>query len=176
MTDDRLELLRRLIRDVPDFPKPGILFKDITPMLADATGLRASLDLLEERVDRAEVDVIFGMESRGFIFGAALAARLGVGFVPVRKPGRLPVETESVHYGLEYGHDVLEVHKDAISKGQRVLIVDDLIATGGTAAATTELVQRLGGEVAGYAFVIHLAALGGLEKLNCAKVVRLLDY
>lgn len=176
MTDERIALLRRLIRDVPDFPKPGIIFKDITPLLADPEGLRACLDLLEERVDHGEVDVVFGMESRGFIFGAALAAKIGVGFVPVRKPGRLPVETESIQYGLEYGHDILEVHKDAIRPGQRVLIVDDLIATGGTAAATAELVGRLGGEVAGYAFVVHLTFLEGVEKLNGAKVISLLDY
>ena len=176
MTDPRLATVSALVRNVPDFPKPGILFKDITPVLADGEALRACLDMLEERTHALRPEAVFGIESRGFIFGAALAARLGCGFVPVRKPGRLPSATERVTYDLEYGTDTLEVHRDAIEPGERVLVCDDLIATGGTASATAELVRRLGGDVVGFAFVIKLAFLDGAAKLAPTPVVHLLEY
>jgi adenine phosphoribosyltransferase len=155
---------RSLIRDVRDFPKPGILFRDITPLLKDAAALNAVIEALASPW-AGRVDVVAGMESRGFIFGSLLAQRLGCGFIPVRKPGKLPFKTESVSYGLEYGMDTLEVHIDAC-EGHRVLICDDLIATGGTAAATAHLVERIGGQVAGYAFAIELRDLEGRKRLG----------
>lgn len=165
---DALVRARKLIRDVPNFPKPGILFRDITPLLKDAAALSAVIEHMAEPW-RGRVDVVAGMESRGFIFGALLAQRLGVGFIPVRKPGKLPYKTEMVSYGLEYGTDTLEIHIDAC-EGERVLICDDLIATGGTAAATRHLVERVGGTVAGYSFVIELGDLGGRARLSAAPV------
>lgn len=159
---------RSLIRDVRDFPKPGILFRDITPLLKDAAALETVIEALAQPW-AGRVDVVAGMESRGFIFGALLAQRLGCGFIPVRKPGRLPFKTESVSYGLEYGTDTLEVHIDAC-EGERVLICDDLIATGGTAAATSHLVERVGGKVAGYSFVIELRDLEGRKRLGAYPV------
>lgn len=153
------------LRDVPDFPKKGILFRDVTPLLKDAEALREVTKALAEPW-RGKVDVVAGMESRGFIFGAALAIELGVGFIPVRKSGKLPYKTESVHYGLEYGQDTLEVHVDACLPAERVLVCDDLIATGGTAAATAQLIERIGGVVAGFAFVIELEELGGRKRLG----------
>jgi len=176
MTDDRLATVSALVRDVPDFPRPGILFKDITPVLADAEALRLCLDLLEERTQHLRPGAVVGIESRGFIFGAALAARLGCGFVPVRKPGRLPAATESVTYALEYGTDTLEIHADALEAGERVLVCDDLLATGGTAAAASSLIRRLGAEVVGYAFVIRLGFLHGADQLDGAPVIHLLEY
>lgn len=171
-----IETLRRSIRDIPDFPKPGILFKDITPMLADPEAFAASLRLLEERLEGQRPDAIVGMESRGFIFGAALAARLKVPFVPARKPGKLPAEKISVEYALEYGTDTLEMHADALKAGDKVLVVDDLIATGGTAKATAELIEKLGAEVLAFAFVINLTFLEGTKKLGDRRVISLLEY
>jgi adenine phosphoribosyltransferase len=160
-----LRYLRAHLRDVPDFPKPGILFKDITPLLADPRAFHVTLDLLAERFIGEHVDVVVGVESRGFIFGGALAARLNASFVPVRKPGKLPYKTDEVAYALEYGEAVLQMHVDTIKAGARVLVVDDLLATGGTAAAAAELTRRQGGVVTGFAFVIELDFLGGREKL-----------
>jgi adenine phosphoribosyltransferase len=175
-TDDRLKRVMSRIRDVPDFPKPGILFKDVTPLLGDGAAFRLVTDLLFERVGAKPPELIVGIESRGFIFGAALAERLGVGFVPVRKPGKLPFKTTRETYSLEYGTDALEMHDDAIRKGQRVLIVDDLLATGGTARATTELVKRLGGQVHALAFLIELVALNGRAKLDGEQIHTVLKY
>jgi adenine phosphoribosyltransferase len=168
--------LKRLIREVPDFPKQGILFYDITTLLKDKLGFATLIDALSERYIGKEIDLVLGMEARGFIFGPALAYRLNAGFVPVRKPGKLPAETAKVNYDLEYGSAALEVHKDAIQKGQRVLIVDDLLATGGTAAATAELAHGLGAEIAGLAFVVELDFLKGRDKLARYDVFSLLHY
>lgn len=174
--DEKLALIRSTIRDVLDFPKPGILFRDITPLLGDPKALRATLDLLEKHFGDSRLDLIVGMESRGFLFGAPLADRLGVGFAPIRKPGKLPCEVESATYELEYGTDTLEIHRDAIGAGQRVLVVDDLLATGGTARATVDLIRRLGGNVVACAFVVELSGLGGRSKLPKETVVSLLVY
>jgi adenine phosphoribosyltransferase len=160
-----LQYLRAHLRDVPDFPKPGILFKDITPLLADPRAFHITVDLLAERFIGEHVDVVVGVESRGFIFGGALAARLNASFVPVRKPGKLPYKTESVAYALEYGEAVLQMHVDSIKAGANVLIVDDLLATGGTATAAAELTRRQGGAVIGFAFVVELDFLGGRKRL-----------
>jgi adenine phosphoribosyltransferase len=168
--------LKKLIREVPDFPKKGILFYDITTLLKDKTGFATLIDLFSENYIGKQVDLVLGMEARGFIFGPALAYRLNAGFVPVRKPGKLPAETLKVSYDLEYGSNCLEIHKDAIQKGQRVLIVDDLLATGGTAVATTQLVRELGGIVAGLGFVVELDFLKGREKLSGYDVFSLLHY
>lgn len=176
MSAERIELLRASIRDVPDFPKKGIVFKDITPLLADPKAFTTSLDLFAEEWAGASIDAIVGMEARGFIFGAALAARMSVSFVPVRKPGKLPWHTDRVEYDLEYGTDALEMHQDALVAGQRVLVIDDLIATGGTAAATIELCKRRGAFVVGCGFVIELAFLNGRAKLGDTPVVSLLTY
>jgi adenine phosphoribosyltransferase len=156
--------LRSYIRDVPDFPKPGILFKDITPLLAHGPALRSTIDQLGERY-RGAVDMVLGIESRGFIIGAALAYALGVGIAIVRKPGKLPAQTFAAQYELEYGTDMLEIHRDAFGEKARVLIVDDLLATGGTATAAIELVERLGGEIVECAFIIELGVLKGRERL-----------
>ena len=155
------------IRDVPDFPSPGILFKDITPVLSDAALYRRVLDWFGEAAKGAGADVVVGIESRGFLFGTPLVDRLDVGFVPVRKPGKLPWETISVDYTLEYGEGRLEVHTDVIKPGTRVVVVDDLLATGGTARATVDLVRRLGGEVTACVFLVELGFLGGREHLDC---------
>jgi adenine phosphoribosyltransferase len=163
--DHALRYLRAHLRDVPDFPRPGILFKDITPLLADPRAFHVTLDLLAERFIGEHVDVVVGVESRGFIFGGALAARLNASFVPVRKPGKLPYRTESVAYALEYGEAELQMHVDSIKPGARVLIVDDLLATGGTASAAAELAHRQGGLVTGFAFVVELDFLGGRKKV-----------
>jgi adenine phosphoribosyltransferase len=170
------DLLKHKIRHVPDFPKPGILFYDITTLLRDAEGLSLSLDALAAPYLDQRPDLIVGMESRGFIFGAALADRLGAGFVPVRKPGKLPAQTQKVTYELEYGSDSLEIHADAIVPGQRVLIVDDLLATGGTARATIDLVQGLGADVVACAFLVELTFLGGREQLGSTPVHAVLRY
>ena len=175
MVDDIMRL-RRAIRDIPDFPKPGIVFKDITPLLANGPLFAKTIDLLAERYREKKIDTVLGIESRGFIIGSALAYRLGAGFSVVRKPGKLPYETHSASYQLEYGSDALEIHIDAISSGARVVIADDLIATGGTAAATAELVAKLGGTVVECAFVIELAFLKGREKLQPYGVYSLLQY
>jgi adenine phosphoribosyltransferase len=168
--------LKNLIREVPDFPKKGILFYDITTLLKDKAGYATLIDVLAERYIGKGVDLILGMEARGFIFGPALAYRLSAGFVPVRKPGKLPAATERVEYDLEYGSNILEVHKDAIEKGQRVLIVDDLLATGGTAEATAKLASNLGAEIAGLAFVVELDFLKGRDKLKSYDVYSVLHY
>src|SRR5256884_3074468 len=168
--------LKTLIREVPDFPKKGILFYDITTLLKDKLGFATLIDALSENYIGKEIDLVLGMEARGFIFGPALSYRLNAGFVPVRKPGKLPAETVKVTYDLEYGSNALEIHKDAIQKGQRVLIVDDLLATGGTAAATAELAHGLGAEIAGLAFVVELDFLKGREKLAGYEVFSLLRY
>ena len=174
-SDARIERIVSRIRDVPDFPKPGILFKDITPLLGDGPAFRLVTDLLAEHVAARKPELIVGIESRGFIFGAALAERLGVGFVPVRKPGKLPYKTTRETYSLEYGTDALEMHEDAVEK-RRCLIVDDLLATGGTAAATARLVERQGGLVEGFVFVIELDFLKGRGRLGGRSVHALLHY
>lgn len=168
--------LREFVRDIPDFPKPGILFRDITPLLADGKALGACLTALEERARKLDPDVVVGIESRGFIFGVPLASRMGLGFVPVRKPGKLPAKTVAESYALEYGEDSIEIHEDALERGQRVLVVDDLLATGGTAAAAARLVRRLGAELVGLLFVIELGALGGREKLSGESAQALIRY
>lgn len=168
--------LKTLIREVPDFPKKGILFYDITTLLKDKKGFATLIDALSEHYIEKEIDLVLGMEARGFIFGPALAYRLNAGFVPVRKPGKLPAATARVDYELEYGRNALEIHKDAIHKGQRVIIVDDLLATGGTAAATVKLAQSLGGDIAGLGFVVELDFLKGREKLPGCDVFSLLHY
>jgi adenine phosphoribosyltransferase len=168
--------LKSLVREVTDFPKPGINFYDITTLLKNGPGLHAVIDDLKTHYQSTGVDVVLGIEARGFIFAPALAYALGVGFVPVRKPKKLPAPCERVEYALEYGTDVLEIHKDAIEAGQRVLIVDDVLATGGTARAVTQLVQKLGGKVAGLGFVLELDFLKGREKLNGFDIHSLLHY
>jgi adenine phosphoribosyltransferase len=168
--------LKQLIREIPDYPKPGILFYDLTTLLKDKTGFHAMVDSLCAHYSGASVDIVVGIEARGFIFGPALAYSLGAGFVPVRKPKRLPGKTASVTYSLEYGTDTLEIHSDAISKGQRVIICDDLLATGGTAAATVKLVRELGGEVTGAAFAVELTFLNGRSKLPGLDVFSLIQY
>src|SRR3982751_811896 len=157
--------LKEHIRDIPDFPKPGVVFKDITPLLADVDAFRFAVDAIADHFAGSEVDKVLGVEARGFITAAPVAYRFGAGFVPVRKAGKLPHEIEAEEYALEYGTDLLEIHRDAVQPGERVLIVDDVLATGGTAAATGRLVERLGGVVAGFSFLIELAFLGGRAKL-----------
>ena len=168
--------LRQAIRDIPDFPKPGIVFKDITPLLGNGVLFRRVIDLMADRYRSQSVDTVLGIESRGFIIGAALAYRLGAGFCIVRKPGKLPYETHRASYELEYGSDTLEVHRDGLKPGARALIADDLIATGGTAAAAVELVSKLGGEVVECAFVIELSFLKGREKLKPCGVYSIMQY
>jgi len=164
------------IRDVPDFPKKGIVFKDITPLLQDAAAFKHAIDLLTEKYRDKEIDVVVAAEARGFILGAPLAYNLGVGFVPVRKPVKLPAECLTAEYALEYGVDSLQMHRDAIAPGQKVLIIDDLLATGGTVGANVELVEKLGGEVAGIAFLIELTFLNGRGKLKNYEVTSLIQY
>ena len=168
--------LEQYIRDVPDFPVPGILFRDITPLLRDPGALRQAVDAMTEPWLGRGIDLVAAMEARGFMFGAAMALRLGAGFVPVRKEGKLPWKTRSVDYTLEYREDVLHIHEDAISPGQRVLVVDDVIATGGTAAAVVELVAQLGGEVSGVQFLIELGDLGGRALLAGREVHSVIVY
>lgn len=168
--------IRALVRDVPDFPRPGILFKDITPVLAEAGMLGHITESIAARWADEDIAVVAGIESRGFPFGATLATALGVGFVPIRKPGKLPWQTEREEYALEYGTDALEAHTDAIRDGQRVLLVDDLLATGGTAAAALRLIERLGGRAVGAAFVIELAFLSGRTRLAETPVQALVRY
>ncbi len=168
--------LKQLIREVPDFPKPGILFYDITTLLKDKLGFAKLIDSLTEYYINKDIDLVIGIEARGFIFGPALAYRLNAGFVPVRKPKKLPAETVKWTYDLEYGSDTLELHKDAIKAGQKIIIVDDLLATGGTARATAELSKSLGGDIAGLAFVVELDFLKGRDKLAGYDVYSLLHY
>lgn len=168
--------LRELIRDVPDFPKPGILFKDITPLLADAEGLALAVEFMTRPFRGAAIDKVVGAESRGFIFGTAVARALSVGFVPIRKPGKLPAEVQRFEYELEYGSDALEIHRDALAPGANVLIVDDLLATGGTLAACCNLVRALGANVAAVVVLIELTASQGRRRLENERVVSLLTY
>ena len=168
--------LVKLIREVPDFPKPGILFRDITPLLQDAAGLALAVELLTAPYRGRQIDVVVGAESRGFIFGSAVARNLSAGFVPIRKSGKLPAEKRSVTYELEYGTDTLEIHADAVRAGQRVLMVDDLLATGGTMLACCSLVEQLGGKIVGVAFLIELADLEGRGKLEKWDVFSVLSY
>jgi adenine phosphoribosyltransferase len=168
--------IRQFIRDIPDFPKPGIVFKDITPLLGNSRLFRRTIDIFAERYRSQKVDTVLGIESRGFIIGAALAYELGAGFCMVRKPGKLPYQTHKASYELEYGTDSLEIHIDAISHHDRVVIADDLIATGGTAAATAELVARLGATVVECAFVIELSFLKGRDRLRPHGVFTLVQY
>lgn len=168
--------LKSLIREVPDFPKPGINFYDITTLLKDQDGLRAVIDKLGETYRGKHIDIVAGIEARGFIFAPAVAYALNAGFVPVRKPKKLPAETERVEYDLEYGTDVLEIHRDAIEPGQKVLIVDDVLATGGTAKAVAQLIEKLGGNLVGLSFVIELDFLKGRDKLPGHNIHSLLHY
>ena len=168
--------LKKLIREVPDYPKPGILFYDVTTLLKDKQGLHALIDSLCNHYTGKHIDIVVGIEARGFIFAPALAYRLGAGFVPVRKPKKLPAKTAKVSYELEYGTDTLEIHEDAIQSGQRVLVCDDLLATGGTASATVKLARQLGGNVAGAAFAVELSFLNGRAKLPGLDVFSLIQY
>ncbi|MFK7815756.1 MAG: adenine phosphoribosyltransferase [Gammaproteobacteria bacterium] len=168
--------LKPLIRDIPDFPKPGIIYRDITTLLQNSKGLCYVIDHFTDHFSDQKIDYVIGIESRGFIFGAPIAYKLGAGFVPVRKAGKLPAEIHSVEYDLEYGSDRLEIHQDAIKPESRILIVDDLIATGGTAAATAELINKLGCKLIGFAFIIELLALEGRLKLPNAPIQSLVTY
>ena len=172
MTDD----LRALIRDVPDFPQPGVLFRDVTPLLKDAATFNAALDAMQAYVAARQPNAIVGIESRGFLFGSPLAVRLGLPFVPIRKPGKLPAAHMSIEYALEYGEGQLDIHSDALSSGDAVVIVDDLLATGGTAVGAAKLVELLGARVVGVAFLIELKALGGRGRLQEYDVFALIDY
>jgi adenine phosphoribosyltransferase len=168
--------LKQMIRSVPDFPKPGINFFDITTLLKEPAGLKATIDALSAPYADSRIDAVVGIESRGFILGSAVAQQLGAGFIPVRKPGKLPAKAIKEVYELEYGKDAIEIHADAIEKGERVLIVDDVLATGGTAAATTRLVKQLGGRLHGLAFLIELTFLNGKSKLTGENVFSVLQY
>ena len=174
MTDSVLRL-RSLVRDVPDFPKPGIVFKDITPVLADAAAFADAIEQLAQPFADARIDTVIGIEARGFMFAAPIALRLGAGFVPVRKPGKLPRACHRAEYALEYGSDSIEMHQDAIAPGARVLVVDDVIATGGTAAAAVQLVRAQGAEVVAATFFVELSFLAGADKID-APIVSLLKY
>lgn len=175
MDQARVDLLKSCIRDVPDFPKPGIMFKDITPLLADPAAFNTCLDLFAERYDGVPCDAIVGIESRGFIFGAALAARMRKSFVPVRKPGKLPSATFAVEYELEYGTDAVEMHVDALQKGHKALVVDDVLATGGTAAACVQLLRKVGADPIGACFLMELGFLSGRDRLDI-DVLSLVTY
>ncbi len=174
--DKAIEDIQKSIRDIPDFPKPGVVFKDITPLLSNAPLFKRTIDLMAERYQGRGVDTILGIESRGFIIGAPLAYTLGAGFCIVRKPGKLPYDTHSASYELEYGSDALEIHRDGLQPGSQVLIVDDLLATGGTAAAAAALVSQLSAEVMEFAFLIELTFLGGREQLNPRGVFSIIKY
>jgi adenine phosphoribosyltransferase len=175
MKDEGIDL-KRYIRDIPDWPKEGILFRDITPLLLNPEAFAAAIDALCADFTDAGIEYVAAVEARGFIFGSAVAEKLGAGFVPIRKKGKLPWQTESVSYDLEYGTDTLEVHSDAINKGGKVLMVDDLLATGGTMAAACELVEKIGGTVAGITFLIELAGLQGREKIADYKLTSVISY
>jgi adenine phosphoribosyltransferase len=168
--------LESLIRSIPDFPLPGILFRDITPLLKDEHGFKATIDLFVDRFSKEKIDVVVGIEARGYMLAAPLAYHLGTGFVPVRKPGKLPGKKHTEEYALEYGTNSLEIHEDAVEPGRRVLVVDDLLATGGTAAATGRLLERIGAKVVGYAFLIELAVLNGRKNLPADKVTSFITY
>jgi adenine phosphoribosyltransferase len=164
------------IRDIPNFPKEGIIFKDITPLWRDGKAFAASIDKIATKYEVEQIDLVVGIEARGFIVGAPVAYKLGVGFIPVRKPGKLPYKTTSISYSLEYGTDTVEIHEDAISSGQRILIVDDLLATGGTTAAVAKLVEKMGGIIVGVEFLIDLTFLNGKDKLKGCNVSSLIEY
>lgn len=168
--------LKKYIRNIPDFPQKGILFRDITPLLADGDAFKFVVEELANHFKDKGIQKVAGIEARGFIIGAPVAAELGVGFVPIRKPGKLPFETVRKEYQLEYGMSILEVHKDAVKKGEKVLMIDDLLATGGTAKAASELIESLGGEIAGWGFVIVLKSLKGEEKLKNYELFSLIDF
>ena len=168
--------IKKFIRDVPDFPKKGILFKDITPLLGNSEAFKEVIKRLSSQFKSEKVECIAGIESRGFIIGSALALEMGVGFIPIRKPGKLPYKTVRKEYSLEYGKDAVEIHEDALRKGERVLLVDDVIATGGTAKAAAELLREIGGNLVGIAFLVELSFLNGLEKLKGEKVFSLIQY
>jgi len=169
-------LLEKSIRNIPDFPKPGILFRDITTLIQDKKAFKKSIDLLVKKYRNKKIDKVVGVEARGLIFGAAVAHKIGAGFVPVRKPGKLPYETIATTYELEYGKDTLEIHKDSIVRGEKILIIDDLLATGGTVKAAIELVKQLGGKISGIGFVIELVDLHGRNKLKGYPVFSLIKY
>lgn len=171
-----MEKLKKLIRDIPDFPKEGILFRDITTLLKDREGLKEVMDLFKERYSGKGIDYVVGAEARGFIFGAAVAYAIGAGFVPARKPGKLPYKAESISYGLEYGSDTLEIHSDAIEKGKKVLIIDDLLATGGTSKAMVELINKFEAEIVELAFLIELEGLEGRKQLEGNEVYSIIKY
>ncbi len=171
-----IESLKAKIRDVPDFPKKGILFKDITTLLKDAQSYKQAVQALVNVIKNKEIDMIVGIESRGFIFGSVVAYELGKGFAPIRKKGKLPAKTQSVTYSLEYGEDTIEIHEDAVSKETKVLIVDDLLATGGTAQAVVQLIEKLGGKVVGLSFLIELDFLHGREKLDGYDIFSLMHF
>ncbi|MFC1521756.1 adenine phosphoribosyltransferase [Elusimicrobiota bacterium] len=173
---ENIEKIKKSIRNIPDFPKPGILFRDITPLLNDIELLRKSTSLLAEPFKKSGIEAVAAVEARGFIFGSLLANELNVGFVPIRKKGKLPFNTVSVSYDLEYGTDQLEAHKDAVKAGAKVLVIDDVLATGGTAKATVELVEKIGGNVAGIAFLIELSGLKGREKISKYNIHSLIQY
>lgn len=176
MKDANFDSLKQYIRDIPDFPKKGIIFKDITTLLKDGNAFREVLDIFTKRYKGKKIDKIVAIESRGFIFGGALADRIGAGFVPVRKKGKLPAKTLNITYQLEYGSDTLEMHCDAIDKGDNILLVDDLLATGGTASAVTEIIERLGGKILEVAFLIELEFLHGRDKLKNHQVFSIIRY
>jgi adenine phosphoribosyltransferase len=176
MVDQKILDLKEKIRSIPDFPVKGILFRDITTLLKDSKSFSKVIDLLTDHYEKKEIDTVAGIEARGYILGAPLAARLGVGFVPVRKPGKLPSETISETYSLEYGNSTLEIHADAVQKGEKVLIVDDLIATGGSALAAKKLIERLNGVVAGFCFLIELTDLNGKKILGNSDIYSLIQY
>ena len=176
MSDARIEHLATLVKAVPDFPKPGIMFRDITPVLASHRAFHDSIELMAEAFADDEIDAVLGVESRGFMFGAPLALRLGAAFVPVRKPGKLPRASDRVSYDLEYGKDALEMHKDSLERGARTLVVDDVIATGGTARAAIDLARMQGGHVLGACFLLELGFLNGRDKLDGVRCVSLLTY
>jgi adenine phosphoribosyltransferase len=176
MTGPDIERLRSLVRDVPDFPQQGIVFKDITPLLGDEVAFSTAIDMIVVHFGRGNVDKVVGIEARGFILSSPVAYHFGAGFVPVRKAGKLPWESEAEEYELEYGTETLEIHRDAFSAGERVLIVDDVLATGGTARATARLVERLGAKVVGIAFLVELGFLNGRDKLQGYEVLSLLSY
>lgn len=175
MTADNAHLAAK-IRVIPDYPKPGVSFKDITPLMQDAVALRDAIDQVAKHFAGSNIAHVVGIESRGFIFGAAIAYALKAGFIPVRKPGKLPHDTHRCEYELEYGTDALEIHKDAVAPGERVLIIDDVLATGGTAAAAVELVDKLGGEVVGLGFLIELGFLSGRDRLPGREILSLVTY
>lgn len=173
---DAEKIVRQHIRDIPDFPKKGIIFHDITPLLQNAAAFSRSIDIMADMLKDKEVDALVGIESRGFIFASALSVKLGTGLIVVRKPGKLPYVTINASYDLEYGEDSLEIHRDAINESTKVVIIDDLLATGGTAQATGKLVKELGGEITGYLFLIELTELGGSQKLNPDPVWSVLKF